>query len=40
MQNPAPTPEEDREYLSGNLCRCGTYTNIMKAVLAAAEAAR
>jgi len=37
-ENPKPTPEEVREYLSGNLCRCGSYSNILKAVLAAAQA--
>src|SRR5690242_20224435 len=37
-ENPKPTPEEVREYLSGNLCRCGSYSNILKAVLAAADA--
>ena len=39
-ENPSPTPAEVREYLSGNLCRCGSYSNILKAVLAAAETAR
>ena len=37
-ENPTPSADEVREYLSGNLCRCGSYSNIMKAVLAAAEA--
>lgn len=32
-ENPDPTPEEVREYLSGNLCRCGSYVKIMEAVL-------
>ena len=27
-----PTEDEIREYLSGNLCRCGSYQNILKAV--------
>jgi xanthine dehydrogenase YagT iron-sulfur-binding subunit len=31
---------EIREYMSGNLCRCGAYPNIVKAVKQAAEAAR
>jgi aerobic-type carbon monoxide dehydrogenase small subunit (CoxS/CutS family) len=35
-ENPSPSPDEVREYLSGNLCRCGSYTKIMEAVLAAA----
>jgi len=30
--NPRPTPEETREALSGNLCRCTGYVNIVKAV--------
>jgi aerobic-type carbon monoxide dehydrogenase small subunit (CoxS/CutS family) len=28
----APSPEEVREYLSGNLCRCGAYADILRAV--------
>ncbi len=31
-ENPSPSEDEIREYLSGNLCRCGSYLNIMKAV--------
>ena len=34
---PHPTVEEIKEYLSGNLCRCGAYTGIIQAVLAAAQ---
>jgi carbon-monoxide dehydrogenase small subunit len=34
--NPDPTPEEVREALEGNLCRCTGYQNIVRAVLAAA----
>jgi aerobic-type carbon monoxide dehydrogenase small subunit (CoxS/CutS family) len=32
-------PSEDtvREYLSGNLCRCGSYPNILKAVMSLRE---
>jgi len=33
-ENPSPSDEEIREYLSGNLCRCGSYQNILKAVKA------
>jgi len=33
-ENPAPSDEEIRECLSGNLCRCGSYVNILKAVRA------
>jgi len=36
-RNPHPTEQEVREALSGNLCRCTGYTNIVRAVLAAAE---
>jgi carbon-monoxide dehydrogenase small subunit len=35
--NPRPTEEEIRVALSGNLCRCTGYQNIVKAVHAAAE---
>ena len=31
-ENPNPSKDEIREYLSGNLCRCGSYQNIVKAV--------
>jgi len=32
-QNPAPTYEQIKHGLSGNICRCGTYTNVFNAVL-------
>jgi len=32
-ENPEPSEEEIREYLAGNLCRCGSYQNIVKAVV-------
>ena len=35
-ENPAPSEEEIRDYLAGNLCRCGSYQNILKAVLSSA----
>ncbi|MCK2217410.1 (2Fe-2S)-binding protein [Actinomadura sp. ATCC 31491] len=35
--NPAPTEEEVLEGISGNLCRCTGYQNIVKAVHRAAE---
>ena len=35
--NPHPSEREIREGLSGNLCRCTGYQNIVKAVAAAAE---
>jgi len=37
QQNPDPTEEEIRWGLSGNLCRCTGYVNIVKAVQYAAE---
>jgi aerobic-type carbon monoxide dehydrogenase small subunit (CoxS/CutS family) len=36
-EKPSPSDDEIREYLSGNLCRCGSYQNILKAVKAASE---
>ena len=39
-KNPNPTEDEVREGLKGNICRCTGYHNIVKAVLAAAEAKR
>ena len=39
-ENAAPTEAEVRDLLSGNLCRCTGYHNIVKAALAAAEKAR
>jgi carbon-monoxide dehydrogenase small subunit len=35
--NPDPTETEAREAISGNLCRCTGYQNIVKSVLRAAE---
>lgn len=29
----ANTPEEVREYMSGNICRCGAYANIVDAIM-------
>jgi len=40
QHNPDPTEEEIRAGLSGNLCRCTGYQNIVKAVKAAAEELR
>ncbi len=37
-QNPAPTEEEIRSYMSGNLCRCGAYDGIVEAVKRASGA--
>jgi aerobic carbon-monoxide dehydrogenase small subunit len=39
-ENPDPTEDEVRWALSGNLCRCTGYQNIVKAVLWAAEKQR
>lgn len=36
-RNPNPTEGEVKEALAGNLCRCGTYPQHLKAVLEAAE---
>jgi aerobic-type carbon monoxide dehydrogenase small subunit (CoxS/CutS family) len=35
-EQPAPTEDEVRHALEGNLCRCTGYHNIVKAILAAA----
>ena len=37
-QTPHPTLDQAKEALSGNLCRCGTHTRILAAVLNAAKA--
>jgi aerobic carbon-monoxide dehydrogenase small subunit len=37
-ENPHPTEAEVREALEGNLCRCTGYHNIIRSVLAAADA--
>ena len=37
---PAPTPQEIREHLDGNLCRCTGYQNIVKSIEAGAAAMR
>ncbi|MGF1474117.1 MAG: (2Fe-2S)-binding protein [Geminicoccaceae bacterium] len=37
--NPTPTRSEVVDHMSANLCRCGTYNRIVKAVLRAAEEA-
>jgi carbon-monoxide dehydrogenase small subunit len=38
-QNPHPSDEDVRWAISGNICRCTGYTNIVKAIQAAAAAA-
>ena len=35
--NPTPTEAEARDYLSGNICRCGTYQEVMAAIKSLAE---
>ena len=35
--NPSPNPEEVREAMVGNLCRCSNYNAIVEAVVAAGE---
>ena len=37
MRNPNPTEDEIREAISGNLCRCTGYGQIVKAIQMAAE---
>ncbi|MCX4238131.1 (2Fe-2S)-binding protein [Streptomyces ortus] len=37
-ENPAPSADEVRHALEGNLCRCTGYQNIVRAVLDAADA--
>ena len=38
--NPSPTDEDIDAAMSGNICRCGTYPRIRKAIHRAAELAR
>jgi aerobic-type carbon monoxide dehydrogenase small subunit (CoxS/CutS family) len=33
LETPAPTYEAIAEWLSGNLCRCGTYPAVARAIL-------
>ena len=37
---PAPTVQQVKEALAGNLCRCGSYDKIVESVLAAAKAVK
>ena len=39
-RNPDPSDAEVREWLEGNLCRCTGYHNIVKSILAGADAMR
>ena len=36
-ENPRPTAMEVRKAIAGNLCRCGTYNKVVKAVLSVAS---
>jgi aerobic carbon-monoxide dehydrogenase small subunit len=36
-ENPDPDDEQIRDYLSGNLCRCAAYPEIVNAVKMAAR---
>ena len=36
-ENPSPTDDDIRHYLSGNLCRCAAYPEIIRAVKLAAR---
>jgi carbon-monoxide dehydrogenase small subunit len=36
-ENPRPTEGEVRKAIAGNLCRCGAYNKIVKAVLSVAQ---
>jgi nicotinate dehydrogenase subunit A len=38
LSTPHPTHEQVKESLAGNLCRCGTHTRILNAVMQAAKA--
>jgi aerobic-type carbon monoxide dehydrogenase small subunit (CoxS/CutS family) len=39
-ENPRPTAMEVRKAIAGNLCRCGTYNKVVKAVLSVASKSR
>lgn len=39
-ENPNPTPEEAAMAVSGNICRCGAYPYVVRAVLSAAQKLR
>jgi nicotinate dehydrogenase subunit A len=38
MRTPKPTLDQARQALAGNLCRCGTHTRILRAVMRASQA--
>jgi len=35
-KNPKPTRQEAKEYMAGNICRCGAYEEILDAIMAVA----
>lgn len=37
LETPRPTLEQVKQRLAGNLCRCGTHTRILRAVMRAAR---
>ena len=37
LKTPHPTEDQVKEGLAGNLCRCGAYTRILRAVMRAAR---
>ena len=37
LRTPKPTPEQVKQGLAGNLCRCGTHTRILRAVMRASQ---
>lgn len=39
-ENPDPSEEQIRHYLAGNICRCGAYPEIVRAIQAAAAQRR
>jgi carbon-monoxide dehydrogenase small subunit len=39
-RNPAPTDDDVRNAIGGNICRCTGYMNIVKAIQAAAAASQ
>jgi nicotinate dehydrogenase subunit A len=38
LKTPKPTPGQVKEALVGNLCRCGAYTRVLRAIMRAAVA--
>ncbi len=40
MRNSKPTKDEIREAMSGNICRCGAYINIVDAIFHVSEEAK